>query len=173
MEVFSRRALLIGSSALLAERSFAREGPKTEYMPNIIDYRSSSRGVIHIDIAERRLYLTLSKSRAYSFLVGVPMPSFVRIGRAKIISKATNPWWIPTARMRSIDSNLPDRVPPGPSNPLGSHALYLNWPMIRIHGNNDANSVGQATTTGCYRLFNEEIEFIFAQTKIGTSVYVR
>jgi hypothetical protein len=97
---------------------------------------------------------------------------FVRRGKASVVKKQKYPWWVPTARMRFIDPTLPERVPPGPANPLGTYSLYLSWPEIRIHGNNDPSTVGEVSTSGCFRMYESDIAFLFDLVKVRTPVQV-
>ena len=68
------------------------------------------------------------------------------------------------------DPKLPKFMPPGPDNPLGSHALYLSWENYRIHGTSDTRKIGRQSSSGCIGLYNEHIEELFSLVKIGTDV---
>ena len=54
-------------------------------------------------------------------------------------------------------SRLPAYVPPGPNNPLGTHALYLSWTYYRIHGTHDTRKIGRRSSSGCVGLYNQHI----------------
>ncbi|MCF3593703.1 L,D-transpeptidase [Rhodobacteraceae bacterium LMO-12] len=92
-------------------------------------------------------------------------------GYTKIVRKKVGPSWTPTASMRE---RFPDWKPmgPGPDNPLGSHAMYLDWPAYIIHGTHDTRKIGRKSSDGCIGLYNEKIEELFAITPIGTQVRV-
>ena len=86
--------------------------------------------------------------------------------------KVIGPEWRPTKKMRDRDPKLPEFVPPGPDNPLGSHALYLSWPSYRIHGTSDTRKIGRQSSSGCVGLYNEQIEELFNLVEIGTPVRI-
>ena len=74
--------------------------------------------------------------------------------------------------MRKEDPELPAIVPPGPDNPLGSHAVYLGWPAYLFHGTNKPYGVGRRVSHGCVRLYPEDIARLFGDIKVGTPVTV-
>ena len=64
----------------------------------------------------------------------------------------------------------PTYIPPGPDNPLGTHALYLSWTYYRIHGTHDTRKIGRRSSNGCIGLYNEHIAELFGLAKVGTQV---
>lgn len=72
--------------------------------------------------------------------------------------------------MRQRDPSLPEVIPAGPRNPLGTHALYLSWQYYRIHGTHDTRKIGRESSDGCIGLYNEHIAELFALAKVGTQV---
>ena len=93
-----------------------------------------------------------------------------RTGYTKVTQKIVGPDWRPTEAMRKRDPQLPKYMPPGPDNPLGTHALYLSWPNYRIHGTSDTRKIGRQSSSGCIGLYNEHIEELFSLVKVGTPV---
>lgn len=93
-------------------------------------------------------------------------------GETKIVRKVENPTWYPTARMRREDPTLPRVVGPGPDNPLGTHALYLDVGLLRIHGTNRPWGVGARASSGCIRLYPEDIPVLFGKVPKGTAVRI-
>ena len=93
-----------------------------------------------------------------------------RRGFTKVVRKKVGPSWTPTASMRAEDPTLPTFMEPGPGNPLGTHAMYLDWPAYLIHGTHDTRKIGRRSSSGCIGLYNEKIEELFAVTPIGTQV---
>jgi lipoprotein-anchoring transpeptidase ErfK/SrfK len=63
-------------------------------------------------------------------------------------------------------------IPPGPANPLGTHAMYLSWPAYIIHGTHDTRKIGRRSSDGCIGLYNENIAELFELCPIGTQVRV-
>jgi L,D-transpeptidase ErfK/SrfK len=128
---------------------------------------------IVINLAEMRLYWFPRKGPPVTMPLGIGSAgaSSPR-GRTKIVAKRTNPTWRPTASLRAEDPDLPASVPPGPDNPLGSHALYLGWRTILLHGTNRPYGIGRRASHGCFRLSDSNVERLFKEAPIGTPVLV-
>jgi len=92
-------------------------------------------------------------------------------GQWTIIDKQENPTWTNPAP-DTWGANLPASIPPGPGNPLGTRALYLSAPGIRIHGTEDVSSIGTHASHGCIRMFMSDVEEIYPLVPIGTRVIV-
>ncbi|SDJ48901.1 L,D-transpeptidase [Salipiger marinus] len=92
-------------------------------------------------------------------------------GYTRIVRKKVGPSWTPTP---SQLQRFPDwkPVPPGPDNPLGTHAMYLSWPAYIIHGTHDTRKIGRASSDGCIGLYNEKIAELFSLAPVGTQVRV-
>jgi lipoprotein-anchoring transpeptidase ErfK/SrfK len=91
-------------------------------------------------------------------------------GYTEVIRKVEGPSWRPTPNMLERNPDWPRYWPPGPDNPLGTHALYLSWQYYRIHGTGDTRKIGRRSSNGCIGLFNEHIAELFALTPVGTKV---
>ena len=91
-------------------------------------------------------------------------------GSTTVVQKIIGPVWRPTKAMKERDPQLPEFMPSGPDNPLGSHALYLGWPSYRIHGTSDTRKIGRQSSSGCIGLYNEQIQTLFDWVEIGTKV---
>ncbi|SEO26912.1 L,D-transpeptidase catalytic domain [Salinihabitans flavidus] len=103
----------------------------------------------------------------------VPMSdALTKRGYTKVVRKRVGPDWTPTAAMRERDPDLPAYMPPGPGNPLGTHAMYLGWPAYLIHGTHDTRKIGRRSSSGCIGLYNEKIAELFEITPVGTQVRV-
>ncbi len=128
------------------------------------------RGIV-INLTDQRLYYFPPGRPVETYPIGVPTPDVpLRTGTTRIIAKRENPTWIPTASEHAEDPDLPDMVPPGPDNPLGSFALYTDWKAIVIHGTNRPYGIGRRVSHGCIRLYPEDIEALFKEVPIGTPV---
>jgi len=92
-------------------------------------------------------------------------------GYTKIVRKKVGPSWTPTA---SQMERFPDwkPIPPGPDNPLGTHAMYLDWPAYIIHGTHDTRKIGRQSSDGCIGLYNAMIAELFELCPVGTQVRV-
>lgn len=97
-------------------------------------------------------------------------------GHTRIIQKLVRPsWTVPASVLREYAENgepLKPIVPPGPDNPLGSHAMRLSLPSYLIHGTNKSYGVGMRVSHGCVRLYPEDIVRLFAQVPLGTDVRI-
>ncbi|HSN70232.1 MAG TPA: L,D-transpeptidase family protein [Steroidobacteraceae bacterium] len=97
-------------------------------------------------------------------------------GETRITAKARDPWWFPPASVRREHAKqgdpLPSKVPPGVDNPLGAHVLKLGWPSYLIHGTNKPYGVGMRVSSGCIRLYPEDIAELYPQLAVGVDVRV-
>ena len=135
-------------------------------------FKSITNGAILSDTKSKCLHFWNGKENIYKiYPTSVPLtPELTRTGYTKVIRKVVGPDWRPTESMRKRDPKLPKYMPPGPDNPLGTHALYLSWPNFRIHGTSDTRKIGRQSSSGCIGLYNEHIEELFNYVKIGTPV---
>jgi lipoprotein-anchoring transpeptidase ErfK/SrfK len=60
----------------------------------------------------------------------------------------------------------------GPNNPLGARAMYLGSTLYRIHGSNQPQTIGQAVSSGCIRMTNDDVIHLYEQVRVGTKVVV-
>lgn len=129
---------------------------------------------IVINLPEMRLYV-FGDGPQYpqTFPIGVGREGLdTPVGQTKIVRKQENPVWRPTARMRKEKPELPESIGPGPENPLGTHALYLGWPLYAIHGTNRPFGIGRRISSGCIRLYPERIKDLYKMIPVGTPVTV-
>jgi lipoprotein-anchoring transpeptidase ErfK/SrfK len=92
-------------------------------------------------------------------------------GEWTVVDKRENPTWTNPAP-DTWGADLPASIPPGPGNPLGTRALYLSAPGIRIHGTYDVGSIGTHASHGCIRMLMSEVEELYPLVPIGTRVIV-
>ena len=150
------------------------------YMRQIVPYSTNLQpGAIVVDSTNRFLYVQLDRGRAMRFGVAVGREGFAWSGQAKIMRKVMWPTWTPPASMIARDTSLAKYAqgnPGGPENPLGTRALYLYQDgrdkLYRIHGANKPTSIGKAASSGCIRMFNEDVVDVYNAAVIGTDVYV-
>ncbi len=124
-----------------------------------------------VRISERRLYLYdgFDLKKAYRVAVGAHGYSTPR-GSWRITLKRYMPSWHNPGSDWAKD--MPASIPPGPGNPLGTRALNLNAPAIRIHGTTKNSSIGTAASRGCMRMHRWDIEDLYARVDIGTPVLI-
>lgn len=127
---------------------------------------------IVIDTGARKLYFVRGDKTAYEYAVAVGREGFNWAGTETVSRKQPWPDWHPPAEMRERDPRLPEKMTGGARNPLGAVALYLGNTLYRIHGTNDAKSIGRAESSGCFRMMNADVLHLASITEIGTSVTV-
>jgi lipoprotein-anchoring transpeptidase ErfK/SrfK len=125
-----------------------------------------------IDTSARKLYYVLGGERAYAYAISVGREGFNWTGTEKISRKQEWPDWHPPEEMRQRDPKLPEKMTGGIRNPLGAMALYLGNTLYRIHGTNDVKSIGQAQSSGCFRMMNSAVLHLAGLVDIGTTVTV-
>jgi lipoprotein-anchoring transpeptidase ErfK/SrfK len=139
----------------------------------IVAYSGPHRpGTIIISTAERRMYFVLSGNQAVKYGVGVGRPGFEWSGVKVISRKQLWPDWTPPAQMLKRRPDLPRHMDGGLNNPLGARAMYLGSSLYRIHGSNEPQTIGQAVSSGCIRMTNEDVIDLFDRARIGTKVVV-
>jgi len=133
-----------------------------------------SPGTIVINTAERRLYLIQDGETALRYGIGVGRTGFQWKGTHKITAKKENPDWTPPPEMIARQPDVPRHMKGGdPENPLGTHAMYLGSTLYRIHGSPDADSVGEAESSGCFRMRNTDVADLYKRVPVGTTVVVK
>ncbi|HEU6441747.1 MAG TPA: L,D-transpeptidase [Microvirga sp.] len=143
-------------------------------------YGREEPGTIVIDTTARYLYLVREGGRAIRYGIGVGKEGLAWAGRARIGRKAEWPRWTPTPAMirREPERNGPwaGGMPGGLNNPLGARALYLYNngadTMYRIHGTNEPWSIGQSVSSGCIRMFNQDVIDLYNRVPVGSPVVV-
>lgn len=161
--------------AAVTGRTYRAVDPR--FMPTVINYQTQhAPGTIIIDTNSRFLYLVEAGGKARRYGVGVGRPGFEWAGTHRVTRKAEWPSWRPPesmkARARAQGQMLPDFMPGGPDNPLGARALYLGSTLYRIHGSNEPWTIGQAVSSGCIRMRNEDVIDLYQRTRVGTKVIV-
>jgi lipoprotein-anchoring transpeptidase ErfK/SrfK len=129
-------------------------------------------GTVVISTEERRLYYVLGGGQAISYGVGVGRPGFEWAGTRSVTMKREWPDWRPPAQMLRRRPDLPRYMPGGPDNPLGARAMYLGGSLYRIHGSNEPETIGQAVSSGCIRMTNEDVVDLYSRVRVGTRVVV-
>ena len=129
-------------------------------------------GTIVISTAERRLYFVLPGGQAIKYGVGVGRPGFEWSGVKTVAMKKEWPDWTPPAQMLRRRPDLPRHMKGGIANPLGARAMYLGGTLYRIHGSNEPETIGQAVSSGCIRMTNDDVVDLYNRVSVGTKVVV-
>jgi len=130
-------------------------------------------GTIVIRTKERRLYLVIGNGQALSYGIGVGRDGFGWSGVMRVSAKREWPDWTPPEQMLRRRPDLPRHMPGGPDNPLGARALYLGSSLYRIHGSNEPETIGQAVSSGCFRLTNADVIDLYNRVPVGATVIVQ
>ncbi len=146
--------------------------PSRYILPN-----TPRQGII-INLAEMRLYYFPKNTKeVWTFPVGIGRQgSQTPNGVMTVIEHMDHPTWHAPESVRAERAKegveIPKTVPPGPDNPLGEYALRLSMPTYLIHGTNDNSGVGRRSSSGCLRMYPEDIEKLYHAVKNGESVQV-
>ena len=130
-------------------------------------------GTIVVSTPERRLYYVLGNGQAVRYAVGVGRPGFTWAGVKNVTMKREWPDWTPPAEMRKRRPDLPRHMKGGLDNPLGARAMYIGGTLYRIHGSNEPETIGQAVSSGCIRMLNEDVVDLYERVKVGSRVVVQ
>jgi lipoprotein-anchoring transpeptidase ErfK/SrfK len=150
-----------------------RQGHYTPIPREVVAYDTTFRpGTIVVETEERRLYFVLPDGQAIRYGIGVGRDGFRWAGQHAITRKAEWPGWTPPVEMRRRVPDLPAYMPGGPDNPLGARALYIGATLCRLHGTSEPWTIGQAVSSGCIRLTNEDIIDLYDRVKVGSLVVV-
>ena len=156
--------------AALEEGTTAVRLPVKVVRPKVPDSKLGKTIVVDRTINQLSLYDGFDLEKQYP--VATAAAGYVTPpGQWTIIAKAENPTWTNPAP-DTWGADLPASIPPGPGNPLGTRALYLNAPGIRIHGTEDVSSIGTHASHGCIRMLMSDVEEIYPLVPIGTRVIV-
>jgi lipoprotein-anchoring transpeptidase ErfK/SrfK len=134
---------------------------------------SYTRGTIVINTGERRLYLVLGDGQALRYGIGVGRDGYRWAGTHRISAKKEWPGWTPPSQMRARRPDLPGHMAGGIDNPLGARAMYLGSTLYRIHGSNEPETIGQAVSSGCFRMTNEDVTDLYNRVSVGATVVVK
>ena len=191
----SRRSVVLGAVSSLAMPAIVRAQSSSDAFPQqeapIRDQQAVRRNVSsfsrqnwqdHFDELGNGCLLADITSRAVHYWgpdgvtyrlypSSVPMSEeLTKRGYTKVVRKAENPRWTPTTSMRERDPTLPAFMEGGAGNPLGTRAMYLDWPAYLVHGTHDTRKIGRQSSSGCIGLYNQHVEELYPMVKVGTQV---
>lgn len=139
--------------------------PKMHLLPD-----APRKGIV-VNLSEMRVYYYQKDGQVKTFPIGVGREGFsTPMGTTNVVRKARDPQWRPTDRMLREDPTLKASYGPGPDNPLGSYALYLGWPQYMLHGTNKPWGIGRRVSSGCIRMYHDDVEYLYNNVPPGTSV---
>ncbi len=173
----------VGFLALMAANPnidpFLPEIGKSLVIPNEMLLPFGKREGIIINLPELRLYyFPPNGNSVHVFPVGIGRQGLATPNTVSYISeKRANPVWRPTKEMKARylaqhGRLLADEVPAGPNNPFGKFALRLGTSVFLLHGSNQRFGIGMRASSGCIRLYDEDIKWLFEHVKVGTPVRI-
>lgn len=176
IEPASEANLTARDKKLLAAAPYEKVAIPEAYRRAIVEYhRKEAPGTILIDSDARYLYFVLPDGKAIRYGVTVGEEALAWSGVAKVGRMTEWPSWTPTAEIKKR-MDVPSYVGPGPQNPMGARALYLfegnKDTLYRIHGTNQPEYIGQAISSGCIRMTNEDVIDLYKRVKPGAVVVV-
>jgi hypothetical protein len=129
--------------------------------------------LIVVRLSQNKLYLYdgFHLEKTYQVATGQPSIYPTPQGHFEIINKRINPTWV-NPQPDGWGKGEPATIPPGPDNPLGTRALDLNAPGIRIHGTPDDASIGHCASHGCIRMHIWDSEELYPRVDVGTPVII-
>ena len=154
---------------------------RPKYRRRIVDFPTTEdAGTIVVDTPNRFLYLILGDGKAMRYGVGIGRDGFTWGGRGRIQYKRAWPRWTPPDEMIARQPELEKYrtgMEPALDNPLGARALYIfqdgQDTLYRLHGTQDAASIGRAVSSGCVRLVNQDIIDLYTRARPGAAIIVR
>ncbi len=137
--------------------------------------KANFKDVIVVKVGENKLYHYDGERLVKTYDVATGLPKYpTPIGPFKIVQKRFRPTWVnPATKPGQWGAKLPAKIGPGPNNPLGTRAMNLNSPGIRIHGTTADNSMGYNASHGCIRMRMSDVEELFDRVEVGTPVIIQ
>jgi lipoprotein-anchoring transpeptidase ErfK/SrfK len=177
LQVASDANLTPRDRTLLAHAPYAAATIPEPFRRHIVDFTRGERpGTILVDTDARLLYFVLPNQKAIRYGVTVGEEALAWSGIAQVGRMAEWPDWIPTPDIQARLGPYPARVAGGPANPLGARGIYLYQggkdTLYRIHGTNQPEYIGQAISSGCIRMTNEDVIDLYRRVNTGTAVVV-
>ena len=152
----------------------------THFRTEVDDPTGERPGTIVVVTSTRYLYLVQEEGRAIRYGVGIGREGFTWSGRASVGRKAQWPTWYPPLEMQQRQPETRQYaggMPGGLDNPLGARALYIyrngRDSIYRLHGTPEIWSIGEAVSSGCVRLVNQDIIDLYRRAPVGTPIVVR
>ena len=148
------------------------------FLPQLVEAKDNlTPGDIHVDAVARYLYHVQDNGTAMRYGVAIARGNLYEAGVYTIKRKVRWPTWRPTDDMIGRDpaafEQFKDGVDGGPTNPLGSRALYLyvgqRDTYLRIHGTPSPRSIGGRASSGCVRMVMAHIIGLYDQVQTGST----
>jgi lipoprotein-anchoring transpeptidase ErfK/SrfK len=181
--VVALSAACLAFGAISPAQAFINSGPIADFLNQfsqqaipreVVRYTGGEKpGTVVVSTGQRRLYYVLPGGQAIRYGVGVGRQGFSWAGTKTVTMKREWPSWRPPAQMLKRRPDLPRYMAGGQDNPLGARALYLGSSLYRIHGSNEAETIGSAVSSGCIRMTNRDVVDLYDRVRVGTKVVVK
>jgi lipoprotein-anchoring transpeptidase ErfK/SrfK len=166
---------------LLAEKDKRKKFVvKPELEPTVVAFSGYKPGTIVVDTSARALYLVEGRNQARRYRIAVGKEGLAFKGTGTVGDKQEWPRWFPTKDMQQREpkkyGQYAEGMNGGPDNPLGARAIYLYQGKkdthIRIHGTNQPQTIGTASSNGCFRMINEHVMDLYRRVQMGAEIVV-
>ncbi|HZG29733.1 Lipoprotein-anchoring transpeptidase ErfK/SrfK [Ensifer adhaerens] len=147
-----------------------------------VDYPTTEKpGTLVVDTRSRYLYLVQGNGQALRYGVGLGRQGYAWSGRGIIRYKQQWPRWTPTDGMAEASTDINNikvrgGMVAGIENPLGARALYIykdgKDTLYRVHGTPDWQSVGKQVSSGCVRMYNQDVVDLYNRVRDGAVIVV-
>jgi len=153
---------------------------KDEFQPQSVPFSGYAKGTIVVDTTNKFLYLVENNRTARRYAIAVGREGLEFKGTAMVGDKQEWPRWFPTKAMQEREpkkyGRYKDGMDGGGENPLGARAIYLYQGKrdthVRIHGTTQPQTIGSASSNGCFRMINEHVIDLYNRVRKGTQVVV-
>jgi lipoprotein-anchoring transpeptidase ErfK/SrfK len=177
LEMASGANQTVRDREMLAHPPYAQASIPVNFRRHIVDYTGRERpGTVIVDTSARYLYYVMANHKAIRYGVTVGEQGQAWSGTATVGRMQEWPDWIPTPEIQQRLGPYPSRVAGGARNPLGARGIYLyeggKDTLYRIHGTNQPEYIGQAISSGCIRMTNEDVIDLYARVHMGATVVV-
>ena len=172
--VYPKKAKLTGVYDKTTKKSVARYQTRFDLpVTGTLNARTRQAmvGRIVVNLGQRKLRLIRDGRvwRTYGIAVGQPAHP-TPTGEYEVNDKQVDPAWYPPDSPWAAEL---ETIPPGPGNPLGTRWIGTTAPAIGIHGTYADSSIGYAASHGCMRMHIPDVEELFEQVQLGTTVSIR
>ena len=168
-----KQMMLTGGNPI-GKTIFSMFGSSQDIVKTTVNYPNTEKpGTIVVNTGERRLYYIVDSGTALRYGIGVGKVGFAWKGVKTVTDKKEWPGWTPPAQMLKRRPDLPRHMVGGIENPLGARAMYLGSTLYRIHGSNEPETIGQAVSSGCFRMTNDDVTDLYNRVAVGAKVIVQ
>jgi lipoprotein-anchoring transpeptidase ErfK/SrfK len=160
------------AAALTAFRSALADGtPRSVDTTVVAPHTAAVDTAILVRTGENKLYLYQHGKVTKTYSVATGQPRYpTPMGRFEVVLKRYLPTWVNPHSAWSYGE--PEKIGPGPNNPLGTRAMNLSAPGIRIHGTPSDRSIGYSVSHGCIRMHMPDVEALYPLVPTGTPVFI-